>query len=327
MMMPRVAIPGSDLDRRHFLRSLAAGAVGLASTGRGFGQAAPDPIRAAKLTDRVALLSGDGGNVGLVIGEEGLLMIDGGYANRALELAKAVADTGSHPVKILFNTHWHGDHVGSNELLGKAGVTIMAHQNAKFWLGQKVKMEIFNTTVEPLKPEGIPAKTFVDSGKLTFAKEKIEYKWVPDSHTDNDVYLFFPGANVLHTGDLFFSGMYPVIDYTTGGWIGGMAEALDKLLKVGDAQTKIIPGHGPLSSKEDMRASREMLHTVFERLEAFSKKSASLDDVLKTNPVSDLEPKWGQGFLNGDAFLRMAYPSIARHAQKLSRAPAHRVSW
>jgi glyoxylase-like metal-dependent hydrolase (beta-lactamase superfamily II) len=316
-----------DFNRRGFLGALAGGAAGLAFTGHGFGQTAPDPVRATKLTDRIALLSGDGGNVGLVIADDGLLMIDGGYANRAVELEKAVAETGSHPVNILFNTHWHGDHVGSNELLGKAGVKIMAHQNAKFWLGQKVKMEIFNTTVEPLKPEGLPTKTFVDSGKLTFGKEKIEYKWMPDSHTDNDVYLFFPTANVLHTGDLFFSGMYPVIDFTTGGWIGGMAEALDKLLKLGDAQTKIIPGHGPLSSKEDMRASRDMLHTVFERLDAFSKRSASLDDVLKANPVSDLEPKWGQGFLTGDAFLRMAYPSIARHAQKLSRAPAHRVSW
>ena len=132
---------------------------------------------------------------------------------------------------------------------------------------------------------------------------------------------------MLHTGDLFFSGMYPVIDYTTGGWIGGMAAALDKLLKIGDAQTKIIPGHGPLSSKEDMRAARDMLHMVFDRLTTFSKKSASLDDVLKANPVADLESKWGQGLLKGETFLRMAYPSIAKHAELVSRAGTRRVSW
>jgi cyclase len=316
-----------NFDRRNFLRTLWGGAVGLSFTYRGFGQAPPDPIRATKLTDRIALVTGDGGNVGLVIAEDGLLMIDGGYANRALELQKVVADTDSHPVKILFNTHWHGDHVGSNELLGKAGVKIMAHQNAKFWLGQKVKMEIFDTIVEPLKPAGIPAQTFTDGGKMTFGKEKIEYKWFPNAHTDNDTYLFFPQANVLHTGDLFFSGMYPVVDYTTGGWIGGMAAALDKLLKVGDAQTKIIPGHGPLSSKEEMRAARDMLHTVSDRLQAFTKKSASLDDVLKANPVADLEPKWGQGFLNGERFLRMAYPSLAKHAQLLSSVGTRHVGW
>jgi cyclase len=318
---------GLNSHRRDFLRTLFGGTASLYFAGRGFGETAPDSIHATKLTDRIALLTGDGGNVGLVIAEDGVLMIDGGYASRALELQKTVADTGSHPVKILFNTHWHGDHVGSNELLGKAGVKIIAHQNAKFRLSQKVKMEIDNTTVEPLKSEGLPAQTFVDGGKLTFGKEKIEYKWFPDAHTDNDVYLFFPGANVLHTGDLFFSGMYPVIDYTTGGWIGGMAAALDKLLKVGDAQTRIIPGHGPLSSREDMRAARDMLHTVFDRLSALSKKSASLDDVLKANPVSDLEPKWGQGFLNGAAFLRMAYPSIEKHAQLIRAAGTRRVSW
>lgn len=315
------------VDRRDFLRAVCGGAAGLAIARRGFGQAPPDPIRAAKLTDRIMLLSGDGGNVGLVLAEDGVMMIDGGFANRAAELQKAAAEADSHPVKLLFNTHWHGDHVGSNELLGKAGVKIMAHQNAKFWLSQKVKMEIFNTTVEPLKPEGIPGQIFTDGGKLTFGKEKIEYKWFPNAHTDNDVYLYFPAANVLHTGDLYFSGAYPVIDYSTGGWIGGMAAALDKLLKVGDAQTKIIPGHGPLSSKQDMQASRDMLHTVFDRLSTFSKKGASVDDVLKANPAAEFDGKWGGGFLNGERFLKMAYPSIAKHAELVSRAGTRRVSW
>jgi cyclase len=316
-----------NFDRRDFLRVLSGGAAGLSFYSRGFGQAPADPIHATKLTDRIALLSGDGGNVGLVMADDGLMLIDGGYANRALELQKAVADTDPHKVKLLFNTHWHGDHVGSNELLGKVGVKIMAHQNAKFWLGQKVKMEAFNTTVEPLKPEGIPSQIFTEGGKMTFGKEKFEYKWFPNAHTDNDTYLFFPAANVLHTGDLFFSGAYPVIDYSTGGWIGGMAAALDKLLKVGDPQTKIIPGHGPLSTKEDMRASRDMLHTVSDRLEAFSKKSASLDDVLKANPVADLESKWGQGFLNGERFLRMAYPSIPKHAELMKTVGTRHVGW
>jgi cyclase len=315
------------LDRRNFLHTLWGGAVGISFAGRGLGQATPDPIVFTKLTDRVALLSGDGGNVGLVIADDGLMMIDGGYANRALELQKAIADKDSHPVKLLFDTHWHGDHVGSNELLGKAGVKIMAHQNAKFWLSQKVKMGAFNTTVEPLKPEGLPSKTFTDGGKMSFGKEKIEYKWFPNAHTDNDTWLFFSSSNILQTGDLFFSGGYPVIDYTTGGWIGGMAEALDKLLKIGDAQTKIIPGHGPLSSKADMQAARDMLHTVNDRLSVFSKKGASLDDVLKANPVADLEPKWGQGFLNGERFVRMAYTSLAAHAKLVAAGVTHRVSW
>jgi cyclase len=314
-------------NRRDFLRVVIQGAAGLSIAHSACGQESPDSIKATKLTERLALLSGDGGNVGLVFGEDGLFMIDGGYANRAAELQKAVAEAHSHPVRILFNTHWHGDHVGSNELLGKTGVKIIAHQNAKYWLSQRVNEEVFNTTVEPLKPEGLPAQTFVDGGKMTFGSEKIEYKWVPYSHTDNDVYLFFPSANVLHTGDLFFNGMYPVVDYSTGGWIGGMATALDKLLKIGDAKTQIIPGHGPLATKEDMKAAREVLHTISDRLGQFSKKGASLDEVLKANPVADFDDKWGKGFLNGDRFLRMAYPSIAKHAELLRKSGGHPVKW
>lgn len=314
-------------NRRDFLRAVVQGAAGLSIMYPAFGQASPDPIKATKLTERIVLLSGDGGNVGLVLGDDGLFMIDGGYSNRASDLQKAVAEAGSHPARILFNTHWHGDHVGSNELLGKAGVKIIAHQNAKYWLSQKVKMEAFNTTVEPLQPEGLPAQTFVDGGKMTFGREKIEYKWIPYSHTDNDVYLFLPSANVLHTGDLFFNGIYPVIDYSTGGWIGGMAAALDKLLKVGDARTQIIPGHGSVATKGDMKTARDMLHTISDRLSLFSKKGASMEEALKTNPVADFEDKWGKGFLNGERFLRMAYPSIARHAELLQKSGGRPVKW
>jgi cyclase len=314
-------------DRRNFLRILIGGSAGLSVNFRALGQAAPEPIKATKLTDRIVLVSGDGGNVGSVLGDDGLMMIDGGYANRASELQKATSGVDSHPVKLLFNTHWHGDHVGSNELLGKAGVKIIAHQNAKYWLGQKVKIEAFDSVVEPLKPEGIPSQTFTDNGKLTFGKEKIQYAWFPNAHTDNDTYLFFPNANVLHTGDLFFNGAFPVIDYSTGGWIGGMAAALDKLLKVGDAKTQIIPGHGPLATKDDMRASRDMLHMVNDQLTTFSKKGASVDDVVKANPVSGLEAKWGQGFLNGERFLRMAYPSIAAHAKLVQAQGTRHIGW
>lgn len=314
-------------DRRSFLRALIVGGPGLTIAWRAAGQDAPGAIRVTKITDRIVLLAGDGGNVGLVLADDGLMMIDGGYANRAMELQKTVAAVDSHPVKILFDTHWHGDHVGSNELLGKAGVKIIAHQNAKVRLSQTVKMEAFNTTVEHLKSEGWPSQTFTESGRMTFGREKIEYRWCPNSHTDNDAYLFFPASNVLHTGDLFFNGMYPVIDYSTGGWIGGMATALDKLLKVGDANTRIIPGHGPLATKDDMKAARDMLHSVHDRLSQMSKKHATLEAVLQANPVGDLEAKWGGGLLKGEQFLRMAYPSIARHEQLIQEVGSRHVGW
>jgi glyoxylase-like metal-dependent hydrolase (beta-lactamase superfamily II) len=179
-----------------------------------------------------------------------------------------------------------------------------------------------NTTVEPLQAEGLPTQTFTDGGKMNFGREKIEYKWVPNYHTCTDAYVFLSSANVLHTGDLFFNGTFPVIDYTTGGWIGGMAAALDKLLKVGDAKTQIIPGHGPLATRDDMRAARDAMHTIYDRLVKLSKQRAGIDEVLKANPVSEWEAKWGGGSLSGERFLRMAYPSIATHAQQMKNAAA-----
>jgi glyoxylase-like metal-dependent hydrolase (beta-lactamase superfamily II) len=118
-----------------------------------------------------------------------------------------------------FNTHWHFDHTGCNEALGKAGVKIIAHENTRKWLSQKVTMEALNRTFEPLKPEGIPAEVFSKGGKMSFGKEKIEYVHVAPAHTDSDAYVFLSGPNVLHTGDLLFNGFYPVVDYSTGGWI------------------------------------------------------------------------------------------------------------
>jgi cyclase len=300
-------------NRRDFLRTVISGAAGLTVAYRAFGQGAPDPLKAEKLSANVVMISGDGGNKGLVIADDGLMMIDGGFANRAEELQKFIAQQDTHKIRVLFDTHWHGDHVGSNELLGRQGVKIIAHENAKKWLSQKVNMEAFGNILEPLKPEGLPTETFTKGGKMTFGKEKIEYVHVPLSHTDNDAYVFFPNANVLHTGDLFFNGTYPVVDYSTGGWIGGMATALDTLLKVGDANTKIIPGHGPLATKTDMKNTRDMLHLIYERLDKLSKQGKSVDDVVKENPVKDLDAKLGGGFLNYERFLRMAYPSIARH--------------
>ena len=299
--------------RRDFLRT-TLGFTALPLLRTVLGQT-PPRIQPAKVTERIYMISGDGGNIGLILGDNGLMMIDGGYANRAGTLQQIVAGVDRHPVKILFNTHWHVDHAGSNELLGKDGVKIIAHQNTKYWLSRSVTSNAFATPSGPLKPEGLPSQVFIDGGRLTFGKEKCEYKWIPESHTNGDAYLFFPSANVLHTGDLFFHTTWPVIDYTTGGWIGGMATALDKLLRVGDEKTQIIPGHGPLAAKSDMRETRDMLHTAHDRLDRLSKKGATMEEVAKENPLADLEPKWGQGFLKGDRFLRMAYPSIAIHAE------------
>ncbi len=300
-------------NRREFMNAMIGGAVGLTICSRAFGQGAPAAIKATKLSGNLILFEGDGGNVAVVIADDGLMMIDGGLPDRAADLQKAIAETDSHKIRTLFNTHWHFDHTGSNEMLGKAGVKIIAHENTKKWLGQKVTMEAMNRTFDPMKPEGLPAETFSKGGKMTFGKEKLDYTHIAPAHTDSDACVFFPGPNVLHCGDVFFNGFYPVIDYSTNGWVGGMAAGAATLLKVGDAKTRVIPGHGPLASKEDLKATHEMLQTISGRLETMAKEGKSVDEVVAAAPTKDFDAKYGKGMFQPPQWVKIAYTSVLRH--------------
>ena len=300
-------------DRREFFRALAGGAAGLSLSWPLFGQAPATPIQATKLTEKLVLFSGDGGNIAVLIGEDGLFMVDGGFAERSGELLNSISSLDSHPVRLLFNTHWHMDHVGANVALGKAGVKIMANENVKKWLRRKVTMEAFNRTVDPLPAEGLPTVPFTKGGSLMFGKNIVQYTHVDPAHTDSDAFLFFTGHNMIHSGDLFFNGFYPVIDYSTGGWIGGMVAGADAMLKVGDARTRIIPGHGPLASKDDLKAARDMLEAVHQRLEPFYKQGRTVDEAIAAAPTKGFDDKWGKGMMAPAVFTRVAYTSIQRH--------------
>lgn len=297
--------------RRDFLRTISLAAVGTSIAYPALGQGAPS-IVATKLSPTLVLLSGNGGNVALVLGANGLLMVDGGLPDNAAAMLKAVASQDTHPVTTVFNTHWHFDHIGCNETLGKMGAKIIAHENTKKHLGERVVMEALNRTFEPLQPQGRPVETFSARGALTFDKERIEYVHVNQAHTDGDAYVRFTGPNVLHTGDLLFKDTYPVIDYSTGGWIGGMAAACGAMYKACDPQTRVIPGHGALGSRDDLKASQDMLATVHDRLLPMAKQGRSVDEVVKGAPTKDLDAKWGKGFMTPENFVRAAYTSLLR---------------
>ena len=302
------------LDRRDFLQAVLAGAVGSTFTYRAFAQNAPAPaITATKLAPDLVMLAGDGGNVAVVIGPEGLLLIDGGLPERSADLLKAVSEVDGRKIVTLFNTHWHFDHVGCNEALGRMGTKIIAHENTKKHLAVRTTMEAANRTFEPLEPEGMPAETFTTGGKLTVGKQRLDYTHIPLAHTDGDAYVFFPALNILHTGDLLFNGTYPVIDYSTGGWIGGMATAAAAMAKVGDVQTRIIPGHGGLANKSDLNATHEMLATIHDRLAPMAKAGKSVEEAVAAKPSKEFDAKFGQGARKPDAFVQVAYTSILRH--------------
>jgi cyclase len=304
------------LDRREFLQAVLAGAVGSTFTYRTFAQqGTPPAITATKLAPDLVLLAGNGGNVSLVLGTDGLMLIDGGLPDRSADLLKAIADVDGHKVTTLFNTHWHYDHVGVNEALGKMGTKIIAHENTKKHLSIRTAFESANRTFDPLKPEGIPAETFTTGGKLTFGKQRLEYTHIPLAHTDGDAYVFFPSVNVLQTGDLLFNGTFPVIDYSNGGWIGGMASAAEALGKVGDAQTRVIPGHGVMATKADLKAAHDMLATIHDRIATMIKAGKPVEEAVAAKPTKEFDEKYGQGVRKPDAFVQVAYTSIMRHQQ------------
>jgi cyclase len=280
-----------------------------------FGQGAPAPIQSTKLTDRLYIFQGDGGNVAILTSPEGHFMVDGGLAERAADLAAAIAQVNKKPVTQLFDTHWHVDHVGSNVLLGQSGAKIIASDNTRTRLSSKQTMEIFHRTFEPLPAAGIPGVTFHSAGKIEFAGETIEYTPVAPAHTDGDTYLFFREANVLHTGDLLFNGFYPVIDYSSKGWLGGMAAAADQMLKTVDAKTRVVPGHGPIGTQADLAAFRDMATTLNDRFVALVKQGKTMDEIVAAKPTRDLDDKWSKGMLKPDQFVAMAVTSITRHQQ------------
>jgi cyclase len=199
-------MPEHTLHRRQLLRGLATGSTALLFRRPGFAQQTPTPIKVAKLSDNISLMTGDGGNIAVVTAPDGLLLIDAGLPDRAAELLQSVAGISPLPVRTLFNTHWHVDHVGANVTLGKGGTRIVAHENVRSRLSVKTTIEAMNRTFEPLAPEGLPIMTFTGAGKLYHGKETIQYVHIPLAHTDGDAYAFFPGVNVLHTGDLLFNG-------------------------------------------------------------------------------------------------------------------------
>jgi glyoxylase-like metal-dependent hydrolase (beta-lactamase superfamily II) len=299
-----------ESTRREFIRALMGGAAGLTLTYPVFGQGrGPAPITVTKLTDRIAAFSGVGGNVGLVIAPDGLLMIDGGTANRAADLATSIAAVSPRMVQVLFNTHYHFDHTGSNEYLGKNGVRIIAHENVKKRLSTTFENPAMGRTMEALSAAGQPTETFTAGGKLAFGPEALEYTHTPPAHTDGDAFVFFPNANVLHTGDLFWVGRYPVVDYTVGGSLAAMAATLSQMDKVGDASTRIICGHGPgNTSKADMREVREMWLTINQRLEEHARQGRAVDEVIKMAPTKDFDMKLG--VQNPEGFLRQAYGGV-----------------
>lgn len=306
-------------NRRCFLGVLAGGAAGLALPCAAFAQRPPmeggdTPILATKLTGALTLFSGAGGNVIVVDGADGLVMINGGLSERSAELLKAVAaHTGGKPIRFLFNTDWHRIHTGSNETVGRSGATIVAHENTKQYLGAEIVVDWQSRTYKPLPATALPTRTFYTSGTLTLGAETIDYGHLGQAHTDAAIYVHFPASNVLVAGGAVSVGAYPIPDYTTGGWLGGLVAANKTLLGVAKADTRIVPGLGPLQTRADLQAQHDMLAALMDRFAKMMKQGMGPDDIIAAAPSKDFDATWGKP----DAFVSAAYRSMWLHVREL----------
>lgn len=265
-------------------------------------------IKAEKLAPGVAVLFGAGGNIGLTYGPDGTVLIDDQFAPLTPKIQAAVSQLGASPVKFLINTHWHYDHTGGNENLGKAGAVIIAHDNVRIRMA--AGSEIAGRVVPPAPKVALPVVTYKDGLALHLNDDEVRTHHIHHAHTDGDSIVQWKKANILHMGDLFFNKVtLPFIDLASGGSAKGMIAAIDRALAMANDQTKIIPGHGPMATRADLVAYREMLASVIGAVEAAMREGKSLAAIKAMKPAAQWEVPGG--FISGDVFVETIHKSLS----------------
>jgi glyoxylase-like metal-dependent hydrolase (beta-lactamase superfamily II) len=264
-------------------------------------------IQTIAVAEGVYMLAGRGGNIGLSVGRDGAFLIDDQYAPLTDKILAAIAAVTDKPVRFLINTHWHGDHTGGNENIGKGGTIIVAHDNVRKRMAKGQFMKVFNANIPPAPPKALPVITFADGVTFHWNNETLEVVHSKSAHTDGDAVIYFKGANVVHVGDLFFNGIYPFIDAGSGGSVEGVIAGVDDVMDRIDDTTKVIPGHGPLGNKADLKAYRDMLVTIQGRMAKLMNEGKNMDEIVAAKPTADYDAKWGGGFLKPDSWVKIVY--------------------
>ena len=268
-------------------------------------------IRTTPVAGGVYLLQGSGGNIAASTGPDGVIMVDDDYAPLTDRILAAVDQLHSGRLRFVINTHWHGDHTGGNGNLGGQGIMIVAHDNVRQRMSREQFIESFGAKVPPSPAVALPVITFTDSLTFYLNNDTIQIFHVAPAHTDGDAVIFFRHANVIHMGDTYFNGLYPFIDYSTGGSLDGMIAAVDRGLGMANDATRIIPGHGPLATRSDLHRYREMLAAVRIRILSARRKGLTLEQALDAHLIDDYNDAWGKGFLTPEQFFTIAWKSLA----------------
>ncbi len=266
------------------------------------------PIEPLALGDNLTMLSGPGGNVVVLNGPDGKIVVDTFVLPAWDRLKQALDGMGGASITLLINTHWHFDHTDNNANFRQAGATIVAHENTAKRLAES--HDLLGMHFDPAPDAARPTQTFADRHVLAANGESLNLGAIPPAHTDTDIYIQFAKANVIHLGDTFFNGVYPVIDAGTGGSINGMIRAADLTLKSVDRTTRIVPGHGPLADRAALTRFRDMLVAVRDRVQTLKSGGRSLQETLAARPSAAFDATWGQGFMQPNDFLTIVYNTL-----------------
>ena len=272
--------------------------------------AAHASIETHSLRRNIDVLEGSGGNIGVLTGNDGKLLIDSGFTVSKRKLKVALDGLSPDPITQLINTHWHTDHTDGNAWVHAAGAAITAHTNTKVHLSTATRVEGWHWTFPPAPAGALPATIFEDECKIHHNDTNIALKHYHPAHTDSDISVLFEEANVIHVGDTWWNGIYPFIDYSTGGSIDGMIQACDRNLKVVSGDTIIIPGHGPVGNKAALSEFRDMLSEIRHSIAELKSQGKSLDETIAAKPTAKYDAKFGQFLITPAFFTTLVYSGV-----------------
>jgi glyoxylase-like metal-dependent hydrolase (beta-lactamase superfamily II) len=273
--------------------------------------AAISPIVTHRLRNNISVLEGSGGNIAVLTGPDGKVMIDAGIGVSRPQITKALAALGADPVTHLINTHWHFDHADGNAWLHAAGAKIIAQANTRKYLSEVQRVEDWDYNFLPPASGGIPSEVFASEHHLKLNGSSIGLKYYGPAHTDSDISVSFAEANIVHVGDTFWNGIYPFIDYSTGGSIDGTISACDANLAVTSADSIIIPGHGkPVSNKAELMEFRDMLVAIRDNVAGLKKQGRTRDETVAAKPTAAYDAKFGQFVIDPGFFTRLVYQGV-----------------
>jgi glyoxylase-like metal-dependent hydrolase (beta-lactamase superfamily II) len=265
-------------------------------------------IKATKVAGNVYMLEGSGGNIGVSVGDDGLLIVDDQFAPLADKIRAALKGLADKKLRFILNTHWHGDHTGGNVAFGPEA-TIIAHDNVRKRLATEQKSAVFNRTTPPSPKEALPVITFNNSLSVHFNGEEIRVIHFPQGHTDGDSVIFFSSSNVVHLGDDFFAGRFPFVDLESGGTVEGLIKNIGELIEKIPAGAKLIPGHGPISTLDDLKSYHRMLQQTTEIVRQKIAAGKTVDQIKTEGLPAEWAP-WGAGFIKTDRWVETIYKSF-----------------